>query len=242
MQTTRLNKAISETGYCSRREADRLIEQGKVKVNGEIAGLGVLVSENDEIFVEGKLITNNVKLIYLAFNKPVGITSTTDTSIKGNIIDFINFPERIFPIGRLDKPSEGLIFMTNDGDIVNKILRSKNNHEKEYVVTVNKKITDEFIKKMGNGVPVLDTITKKCTVKKMDDFAFNIILTQGLNRQIRRMCDYLGYEVKTLKRIRIMNIKLGDLKTGKYRHFTPDELTEVLRLIEGSSKTMEASI
>jgi 23S rRNA pseudouridine2604 synthase len=242
MQTTRLNKAISETGYCSRREADRLIEQGKVKVNGEIAGLGVQVSENDEIFVEGKLITNNVKLIYLAFNKPVGITSTTDTSIKGNIIDFINFPERIFPIGRLDKPSEGLIFMTNDGDIVNKILRSKNNHEKEYVVTVNKKITDEFIKKMGNGVPVLDTITKKCTVKKMDDFAFNIILTQGLNRQIRRMCDYLGYEVKTLKRIRIMNIKLGDLKTGKYRHFTPDELTEVLRLIEGSSKTMEASI
>ena len=242
MQTTRLNKAISETGYCSRREADRLIEQGKVKVNGEIAGLGVQVSENDEIFVEGKLITNNVKLIYLAFNKPVGITSTTDTSIKGNIIDFINFPERIFPIGRLDKASEGLIFMTNDGDIVNKILRSKNNHEKEYIVTVNKKITDEFIKKMGNGVPILDTITKKCTVKKMDDFAFNIILTQGLNRQIRRMCDYLGYEVKKLKRIRIMNIKQGDLKTGKYRHFTPDELTEVLRLVEDSSKTLEASI
>lgn len=242
MQTTRLNKAISETGYCSRREADRLIQQGKVKVNGEIAGLGVQVSENDAIFVEGKLITNNVKLIYLAFNKPVGITSTTDTSIKGNIIDFINFPERIFPIGRLDKASEGLIFMTNDGDIVNKILRSKNNHEKEYIVTVNIKITDEFIKKMGNGVPILDTITKKCTVKKIDNFAFNIILTQGLNRQIRRMCDYLGYEVKKLKRIRIMNIKQGDLKTGKYRHFTPDELTEVLRLVEDSSKTLEASI
>ena len=237
----RLNKAISETGYCSRREADRLIEQGKVKVNDEIAGLGVQVSENDKIFVEGKQITNSVKLIYLAFNKPVGITSTTDTTIKSNIIEFINFPERIFPIGRLDKPSEGLIFMTNDGDIVNKILRSKNNHEKVYVVTVNKKITPDFIEKMSSGVPVLDTITKKCTVKKINDFTFNIILTQGLNRQIRRMCDYLGYEVKTLKRIRIMNIKLGNLKTGKYRYFTPDELTEVLRLVEDSIKTMEAS-
>jgi 23S rRNA pseudouridine2604 synthase len=241
MQTTRLNKAISETGYCSRREADRLIEQGKVKVNDTIAGLGVQVAENDQIFVEGKLITNNVKLIYLAFNKPVGITSTTDTIIKSNIIDFINFPERIFPVGRLDKPSEGLIFMTNDGDIVNKILRSKNNHEKEYVVTVNKKITPDFIEKMSSGVPVLDTITKKCTVTKIDDFTFTIILTQGLNRQIRRMCDYLGYEVKTLKRIRIMNVKLGNLKSGKYRHFTKDELTEVLRLVEDSVKTMEAS-
>jgi len=241
MQTTRLNKAISETGYCSRREADRLIEQGKVKVNDTVAGLGVQVSENDQIFVEGKLISNNVKLIYLAFNKPVGITSTTDTTIKSNIINFINFPERIFPVGRLDKPSEGLIFMTNDGDIVNKILRSKNNHEKEYVVTVNKKITPDFIEKMGGGVPVLDTITKKCTVTKLNDFAFNIILTQGLNRQIRRMCDYLGYEVKTLKRVRIMNVKLGNLKSGKYRHFTKDELTEVLRLVEDSVKTMEAS-
>jgi len=241
MQTKRLNKAISETGYCSRREADRLIEQGKVKVNDAIAGLGVQVSENDQIFVEEKLITNNVKLIYLAFNKPVGITSTTDTTIKSNIIDFINFPERIFPVGRLDKPSEGLIFMTNDGDIVNKILRSKNNHEKEYVVTVNKKITPDFIEKMSSGVPVLDTITKKCTVKKIDDFTFNIILTQGLNRQIRRMCDYLGYEVKTLKRIRIMNVKLGNLKPGKYRYFTKDEITEVLRLVEDSVKTMEAS-
>jgi len=241
MEMKRLNKAISETGYCSRREADRLIEQGKVKVNDKIAGLGVQVSEYDKIFVEGKQITNSVKLIYLAFNKPVGITSTTDTTIKSNIIDFINFPERIFPIGRLDKPSEGLIFMTNDGDIVNKILRSKNNHEKEYVVTVNKKVTPDFIEKMSSGVPVLDTITKKCTVKKINDFTFNIILTQGLNRQIRRMCDYLGYEVKTLKRIRIMNIKLGNLKTGKYRYFTPAELTEVLRLVEDSVKTMEAS-
>jgi 23S rRNA pseudouridine2604 synthase len=241
MEKIRLNKAISETGYCSRRKADRLIEEGKVEVNDEIAGLGLQVSKTDKIVVEGNQITNKVKPIYLAFYKPVGITSTTDTSIKSNIIDFINFPERIFPVGRLDKPSEGLIFMTNDGDIVNKILRSKNNHEKEYVVSVNKKITPEFIEKMGNGVPVLDTITKKCLVKKLDDFTFNIILTQGLNRQIRRMCDYLGYEVKSLKRLRIMNITLNNLKPGKYRHFTKAELEEVLRLVETSGKTMEAS-
>lgn len=241
METIRLNKAISETGYCSRREADRLIEEGKVEVNGEIAGLGLQVSKTDKIVVEGNQITNEVKPIYLVFYKPVGITSTTDTSIKSNIISFINYPERIFPVGRLDKPSEGLIFMTNDGDIVNKILRSKNNHEKEYVVNVNKKITQEFIEKMGNGVPVLDTITKKCLVKKLDDFTFNITLTQGLNRQIRRMCDYLGYEVKSLKRIRIMNITLNNLKPGKYRHFSKAELEEVLRLVEASSKTMEAS-
>ena len=241
METKRLNKAISETGYCSRREADRLIEQEKVEVNGEIAGLGWQVSETDQIFVEGKQITNNVKLIYLAFNKPVGITSTTDTTIKSNIIDFINFPERIFPIGRLDKPSEGLIFMTNDGDIVNKILRSKNNHEKEYLVTVSKKIAGDFVEKMGNGVEILDTITKKCPVKLIDDFTFNIVLTQGLNRQIRRMCDNLGYEVKTLKRIRIMNIKLGNLKPGKYRHFSTAELAGVLLMVEDSVKTMEAS-
>ena len=241
METIRLNKAISETGYCSRREADRLIEEGKVEVNGEVAGLGLQVSKTDKIVVEGNQITNEVKPIYLAFYKPVGITSTTDTSIKSNIISFINYPERIFPVGRLDKPSEGLIFMTNDGDIVNKILRSKNNHEKEYVVSVNKKITPEFIEKMGNGVPVLDSNTKKCLVKKLDDFTFNIILTQGLNRQIRRMCDYLGYEVKSLKRIRIMNITLNNLKPGKYRHFTKAELEEVLRLVETSGKTMEAS-
>jgi 23S rRNA pseudouridine2604 synthase len=241
METKRLNKAISETGFCSRREADRLIDEGKVNVNGEIAGLGMQVSKTDIIFVEGKQITNNVKPIYLAFNKPVGITSTTDTTIKSNIIDFINFPERIFPIGRLDKPSEGLIFMTNDGDIVNKILRSKNNHEKEYLVTVNKKITNDFIEKMGDGVPILNTVTKKCKIKKIDDYTFNIVLTQGLNRQIRRMCDHLGYEVQTLKRTRIMNIKLGNLKPGKYRHFTENEITEIRRLVQDSIKTMEAS-
>ena len=242
MQLKRLNKAISETGYCSRREADRFIESGKVKVNGEVAGLGVKVSENDTIEVDGKTITKEVENIYLAFNKPVGITCTTDTSIKGNIIDFINFPERIFPIGRLDKPSEGLIFMTNDGDIVNKILRAKNNHEKEYVVTVDKKVTQAFIRQMSNGVKILDTVTQKCKVRKVDDFTFNIVLTQGLNRQIRRMCAQLGYGVKKLKRVRIMNISLKGIKSGKYRHFTKSELDEVFRLVEDSSKTMEASL
>ena len=241
MENKRLNKAISETGLCSRRAADKLIEDGKVKVNGEIAGLGVKVIATDEISIDGEIITKQVKNIYLVFNKPVGITCTTDTDIKGNIIDFINYHERIFPIGRLDKPSEGLIFMTNDGDIVNKILRAKNSHDKEYLVTVNKKITSQFIKQMRNSVPVLDTVTKKCQVTKIDDFTFNIILTQGLNRQIRRMCEYFNYEVKTLKRIRIMNINLGNLKIGKYRSFTSTELQEILMLVEDSSKTMEAS-
>lgn len=242
MTNKRLNKAISETGFCSRRAADKLIEDGKVKVNGKVAGLGIKVSETDNICIDGKTITKQVENIYLAFNKPVGITCTTDTEIKGNITDFINYHERIFPIGRLDKPSEGLIFMTNDGDIVNKILRAKNNHDKEYIVTVNKKITSQFIKKMKTGVPILDTITQKCLVTKIDDFTFNIILTQGLNRQIRRMCEYLNYDVKTLKRIRIMNISLGSLKIGKYRSFTSSELQEILMLVEDSSKTMEASL
>lgn len=241
MDFKRLNKAISETGYCSRREADRLIEEGKVEVNGKPADLGVKVSNEDVIKVNGKTITKEVSNIYLVFHKPVGITCTTDVSIKGNIISYINHSERIFPIGRLDKPSEGLIFMTNDGDIVNKILRSKNNHEKEYIVTVKQRITPLFIKKMGNGIPILDTVTKKCEVWKIDDFSFKIILTQGLNRQIRRMCDTLGYEVKTLKRLRIMNISLGNLKVGRYRAFTSSELTELLALCEDSSKTEEAS-
>jgi len=242
MESKRLNKAISETGFCSRRAADKLIEKERVKVNGEIAGLGVKVTATDTISIDGKTITKNVKNIYLAFNKPVGITCTTDTSIKSNIISFINYHERIFPVGRLDKPSEGLIFMTNDGDIVNKILRSKNNHEKEYIVTVDKKITPQFIKGMRNGVPILDTVTKKCSVEKIDNHTFSIILTEGLNRQIRRMCDHFGYEVKTLKRIRIMNISLGNLKIGKYRSFTSTELQELLYLVEDSSKTMDASL
>ncbi|PKQ61707.1 23S rRNA pseudouridine synthase F [Labilibaculum filiforme] len=239
MELKRLNKAIAETGYCSRREADKLIESGRVKVNGTTADLGVKVSSEDTIKVKGQIITKQVGNIYLAFNKPIGITCTTDTHIKGNIITFLNYPERIFPIGRLDKPSEGLIFLTNDGDIVNKILRSRNNHEKEYLVRVNKRITSDFIKKMGNGVPVLDTVTKKCKVWKVDDFTFKIILTQGLNRQIRRMCEYLDYNVKGLQRLRIMNISLGHLKIGKYRSFTKNELQTLLNLCEDSAKTFE---
>lgn len=241
MESKRLNKAISETGFCSRREADRFIDAGQVKVNGETAGLGVKVTAADTIEVNGQTITKEVENIYLAFHKPVGITCTTDTSIKGNLIDYINYPERIFPIGRLDKPSEGLLFMTNDGDIVNKILRAGNEHEKEYIVTLKRKITQAFIRQMGNGVPILDTITKKCKVEKLDDYTFRIILTQGLNRQIRRMCTHLGYEVSRLKRVRIMNIKLGKLKKGEIRHFSANELKEINRLTAHSIKTMEAS-
>lgn len=241
METKRLNKAISETGYCSRREADRLIDAGMVKVNGTVAGLGVQVTQADKIEVEGKLITKEVENIYLAFNKPVGIICTTDTSIRDNIIDYIKFPERIFPIGRLDKPSEGLIFLTNDGDIVNKVLRSGNNHEKEYIVSVNRKITQSFIRDMASGVPILDTVTKKCKVERISDFTFRIVLTQGLNRQIRRMCSYFGYEVSSLKRVRIMNISLGNLKVGEYRHFTVQETEQINRLVATSGKTMDAS-
>ncbi|MCO6500271.1 MAG: 23S rRNA pseudouridine(2604) synthase RluF [Vicingus serpentipes] len=236
MEIKRLNKAIAETGYCSRREADKLIENGQVRVNGVIAELGTKVSPQDTININGKIITKEVANVYLAFNKPVGITCTTELDVKDNIIDYINYPERIFPIGRLDKPSEGLIFLTNDGDIVNKILRANNNHEKEYIVSVNKKITPLFIQKMGEGVPILDTITKKCKIKQLNDTTFNIILTEGLNRQIRRMCDYLGYEVKTLKRIRIMNIQLGEIPVGEYRPFTPQELAQINLLIKDSSK------
>lgn len=233
----RLNKAISETGYCSRRAADRFIEDGQVKVNGIIVGLGEQVSTDDIISVEGNIITKQIEKIYLAFNKPVEITCTTDRAIKGNIVDYINHKERIFHVGRLDKPSEGLIFMTNDGDIVNKILRASNNHEKEYIVSVDTKITSKFIEKMSAGVPILDTVTKKCYVERLSDFTFKIILTEGLNRQIRRMCSYLGYSVSSLKRVRIMNIELGNLKVGKYRSFTKKELEDLLALVEDSSKT-----
>lgn len=241
METKRLNKAISETGYCSRRGADKLIEDGKVKVNGKVPELGTKVTTSDVISVNGNIVTKKVENIYLAFNKPVGITCTTETQIDGNIIDYINYPERIFPIGRLDKPSEGLIFMTNDGDIVNKILRSKNSHQKEYIVTVSRRFTDDFIRKMENGVPILDTVTDKCKVTRINDTTFNIVLTQGLNRQIRRMCDYLGYQVQTLKRVRIMNISLKNIKVGEYRSFTAEELNEIQTSIADSSKTEDAS-
>ncbi|SHK03763.1 ribosomal large subunit pseudouridine synthase F [Hathewaya proteolytica DSM 3090] len=238
----RLNKFISEKGICSRREADRLIDKGLVKVNGIIAEIGMDVCDDDEILIKGKPIKTKDKLIYMAFNKPVGITCTTDTSIKDNIISYINYPKRIFHIGRLDKPSQGLIFMTNDGDIVNKILRSGNNHEKEYVVAVNKPITDDFIRKMGNGVPILNTVTKKCKIRKEGKFTFRIILTQGLNRQIRRMCQYLGYSVTKLERVRIMNVTLKGLPLGKWRYLTDSELEEIKRLVETSVKTEEASL
>ena len=238
----RLNKYISETGFCSRREADKLIEQGRVKIEGVKATTGMKVSKGQSVSIDGKSLKVENELVYIALNKPVGITCTTESKIKGNIVDFINHEKRIFPIGRLDKDSQGLIFMTNDGDIVNKILRAGNNHEKEYIVTVNKPITDEFIKGMSNGVPILGTVTKKCLVKKESKNSFRIILTQGLNRQIRRMCEYFGYEVKKLERIRIMNVSLGNLKMGSWRYLTKKELAEINRLTENSSKTEEASI
>ena len=240
--TTRINKFLSETGFCSRREADRLIEQGRVTITGKIPEMGTKVAPGDEVRVNGELVQQkNEKPIYLAFYKPVGIECTTNLSVRDNIVDYINYPERIFPIGRLDKASEGLIFMTNDGDIVNKILRARNNHEKEYIVTVNKPITDRFIDRMANGIPILETITKKCKVEQISKYVFRIILTQGLNRQIRRMCEYLDYEVTALKRTRIINISL-DVPEGKYRNLTDAEITELNRLIEPSSKTEEASL
>lgn len=240
--TTSLNKFISDTGFCSRREADKLIKDGRVTINGEVAVLGNRVGANDTVLVDNKPLNDKEKAIYIAFNKPIGITCTTEKNIKGNIISYINHPKRIFPIGRLDKPSEGLIFLTNDGDIVNKILRAGNNHEKEYWVKVDKPITDDFIRKMSAGVPILDTVTKKCFVEKADKFGFRIILTQGLNRQIRRMCEYFGYEVIKLKRTRIMNVRLDNIPIGKWRYLTEAEIAAIERMVADSSKTMEASV
>ena len=238
----RINKFLSESGFCSRREADKLIEAKRITINGKIAEMGTKITDADEIRVDGKLIKEKRnKPIYLAFHKPVGIECTTNLNVKNNIVDYINYPERIFPIGRLDKASEGLIFMTNDGDIVNKILRARNNHEKEYIVTVDRPITDRFIQRMGNGVPILDTITRKCKVEQISKYIFRIVLTQGLNRQIRRMCEYLGYEVTALKRTRIINITL-DIPVGRYRVLTDAEIKVLNQLIEPSSKTEEASL
>lgn len=238
----RLNKFISEKGLCSRREADKFIEMGKVTVNGIVAEVGTKVSIEDEVTLNGKPLREREELVYIAFNKPVGITCTTERKVKGNIIDFINYPKRIFPIGRLDKDSDGLLLLTNDGDIVNKILRAGNNHEKEYLVTVDKSITSEFVKALSNGVPILGTVTKKCIVRKESNFVFRIFLTQGLNRQIRRMCEYLGYTVVRLQRIRIMNINLKSLPLGKWRYLSSDELTTLSHLISNSIKTEEASM
>lgn len=238
---TRINKFLSETGFCSRREADKLIEQGKVTINGVVPEMGTKITPDDEVRVDGKLVRENrQKRIYLAFNKPAGIECTTNLDVRDNIVDYINYQERIFPIGRLDKASEGLIFMTNDGDIVNKILRARNNHEKEYIVTVNRPITDRFIDRMANGIPILETITRKCKVEQISKYVFRIVLTQGLNRQIRRMCEHLDYEVTALKRTRIINITL-DVPLGRYRHLTEEEVAELNQLIEPSSKTEEAS-
>ena len=239
-QQTRINKYLSEVGFCSRRAADKLIEEGRVTINGMKPEMGTKVSAGDEVRVDGKRITEpKERPVYIAFNKPEGIVCTTDVGVEpNNIIDFINYPTRIFPIGRLDKMSEGLIFLTNDGDIVNKILRARNNHEKEYLVNVSKPITKEFIQQMSEGVPILDTVTKKCEVEQITKFRFRIVLTQGLNRQIRRMCEQLGYRVVNLKRVRIMNIKL-DMPTGEWRDLTKEELAEIERMVADSTKTHE---
>lgn len=235
----RINKYLTEAGYCSRRAADKLIDRGRVTINGRVPELGTKIGPDDVVCVDGKRIERPAeKPVYLAFNKPVGIVCTTDTRREAdNIIDFINYPTRIFPVGRLDKPSEGLILLTNDGDIVNKILRSRNDHSKEYRVQVDKPVDAEFIRKMADGVPILDTVTKRCKVTKEGEYIFTIILTQGLNRQIRRMCEYLGYNVVKLKRIRIMNIEL-DLPVGQWRELTKEELNELNRNLEDSEKTI----
>jgi len=236
-----LNKYISSTGICSRREADAMIADGAVTLNGEIAQKGNRVSEGDVVKVKGKALQAKPKTVYIALNKPQGIVCTTDLRERQNIVDFVKHKERLFPIGRLDKGSEGLIFLTNDGDIVNKILRAGNNHEKEYIVTVNQRVTSEFTRKMSVGVPILDTVTKRCKVIQLSDYSFKMILTQGLNRQIRRMCEHFGYEVTKLQRTRIMNVKLDRLQLGKWRNLTEKEMQEINKLISNSSKTEEAS-
>jgi 23S rRNA pseudouridine2604 synthase len=237
---TRLNKYLSEAGYCSRREADRLIEEKRVTINDEIPELGQKVFDGDIVKVDGKVISSEEEFVYIALYKPIGITSTTDRKDPTNIVDFMKYRKRIFHVGRLDKDSEGLILMTNDGDIVNKILRANNNHEKEYVVQVDKRVTDQFLRDMSNGVPILGTMTKKCRVRRVNEHTFKITLTEGLNRQIRRMCSHFGYQVEKLKRIRIMNIKL-DMPKGKWRYIEGEELDELMRLVESSVKTEEAS-
>ncbi|MBM7870643.1 23S rRNA pseudouridine2604 synthase [Clostridium pascui] len=241
VEEIRINKFISEKGVCSRREADRLISLGKVTINGEVATMGSKVTYADEVKLDGKLLSEKPKSVYIALNKPKGIVSTTDPKEKNNIVNFINYPERIFHIGRLDKDSEGLIFLTNDGDIVNKILRAGNNHEKEYIVTVDKPLTQDFLQRMCSGVRILGTITKPCKIYKEGSNIFRIILTQGLNRQIRRMCEALGYTVTKLKRIRIMNVRLDNLPLGKWRYLSRDEIQTINELVKNSLKTEEAS-
>lgn len=237
----RLNKYISDTGLCSRREADKLIEQNRVTINDKLPELGTKVIPTDTVKVDGKVVgavaTDKSDRVYIIYNKPIGITCTTESHVKGNIIDAIGHKARIFPVGRLDKPSEGLIILTSDGDIVNKILRAENAHDKEYEVTVNQPISERFLKRMARGVPILGTVTKPCVVKPMGRDKFTIILTQGLNRQIRRMCEFLGYEVTKLKRNRIMHLELGNLRPGQWRNLTEKELAQLQKSVQNSSKT-----
>ncbi|MEE9439816.1 MAG: 23S rRNA pseudouridine(2604) synthase RluF [Saprospiraceae bacterium] len=236
-----LNKYISDHGICSRREATKMIADGRVTINEKPTKPGNRVAQNDVVKIDGKKLKTRPNTIYIAFNKPVGIVCTTDMKEKKNIISYINHKERLFPIGRLDKPSQGLIFLTNDGNIVNKILRAGNNHEKTYRVAVDRYVDDQFLSKMSNGIPILGTITKKCKVRQLSESSFEIILTQGLNRQIRRMCEYLGYNVTKLKRTQIMNVSLGKLKIGQSRALTSKEMSEINHMIGSSSKTKEAS-
>ena len=235
-----LNKYIAGTGRCSRREADVLIKAGKVQLNGVIASAGNRVFDGDEVLIEGQPLNDKPKAVYLIFNKPKGIVCTTDKREKDNIIDYINYHQRLFPIGRLDKRSEGLIFLTNDGDIVNKILRAGNKHEKEYIVSVKQPLSQKFLSDMSKGVPILGTVTKRCVVEKINKFTFRIILIQGLNRQIRRMCEYLGYDVLALQRVRIMNVVLGKLPVGSWREFSKQELEIMNASVADSSKVSAA--
>ncbi len=239
METIRLNKAIAESGKFSRREADRLIEAGRVKIDNEIAPMGLKVTRDTDIYVDEELINKREELVYILLNKPRGITCTTDLKDDTNIVDYINHDKRIFPIGRLDKESQGLIILTNDGDIVNKVLRSGNNHEKEYIVRVDKQITNDFIYDMGHGVEIMDTVTKDCKVERMGDYRFKITLTEGMNRQIRKMCAAFGYVVYKLERVRIMNLELGDLEYGEWRDLTEDEILKLKDLTKDSSKIAE---
>ncbi len=233
----RLNKYMSDAGVCSRRQADRLVEEGRIMVDGSPAVLGQQIMEGQKITLDGKEIRPVRRKVLLAFNKPRGIVCTTEKREKDNIIDYLNYPERIYPVGRLDKDSEGLILLTNDGQLMDEILRARNFHEKEYEVRVDRPVTGDFLKKMSQGVEILDTVTRPCQVRQTGTCSFRIILTQGLNRQIRRMCEALGYRVRHLRRYRIMNIRLGDLETGKYRELTPEEYRELIRLTqEGSGR------
>ncbi|WP_310604607.1 23S rRNA pseudouridine(2604) synthase RluF [Anaerosporobacter sp.] len=237
----RVNKYLSDCGICSRRQADRYVEEGRIQVNGEVAVMGTKIFQGDVVKFDNKTISKEDEMIFLAMNKPRGITCTAQKEDPDNIIDFLNYPKRVYPIGRLDKDSEGLILLTNDGSIVNKILKASTFHEKEYIVTVNKPITLKFLESMREGVPILDTVTRECEVTQINKFTFNIILTQGLNRQIRRMCEYLGYRVVSLQRVRIMNIKIGKLKVGTWRKVTEQELEDLYKLTSTSQKKQTAS-